>query len=68
MIQFSSEIGFWSPFIYWFVLINAIFCILFTVVVIIGGVFDLRYLFRAIQEEAIDESDDGRVEQPTRET
>ncbi len=68
MIHFSSEIGFWSPFIFWFVLINAIGCILFTLVVIVGGISDLRFLFRALQEEAIDETDDGRVDQRTNET
>ena len=61
MIEFSSEIGFWSPFAYWYVVVNCIACALFTVVIIVGGIFDLRFLFRAIAEDETDETDDGRV-------
>ena len=60
-IQFDPALGFWSPFVYWFVAINAILCGLFTMVVIVGGVFDLRFLFKALNEQDSDETDDGRV-------
>lgn len=60
-IQFDPALGFWSPFVYWFVAINAILCGLFTIVVIVGGVFDLRFLFKALNEQDGDETDDGRV-------
>ncbi len=60
-IQFDPELGFWSPFVYWFVTVSAILCVLFTLVVIVGGVFDLRFLFNALSEEDVDETDDGRV-------
>jgi len=30
-------------------------------VVIVGGLFDLRFLFKALKEEVVDETDDGRV-------
>ena len=33
----------------------------FTVVVTIGGIYDLIYLFRELNEEVLDETDDGRV-------
>jgi len=60
-MQFDPSLGFWSPFVFWFVAVNAVLCGLFTVVVIVGGVFDLRFLFSALNEEEIDETDDGRV-------
>jgi hypothetical protein len=59
MIQFTQ--GFWSIFVFWFVVISVVATIGFTVVVIIGGFSDLRYLFRALDEQQVDETDDGRV-------
>ena len=35
--------------------------IIITIVATIGGVFDLRYLFRSLKEEQVDVADDGRV-------
>lgn len=64
MIEFSPQVGFWSKFVFWFVWINVIATVLFTVVVIVGGCFDLRYLFRALKEELVDETDNGRVSAP----
>ena len=61
MIEFSQEIGFWSKFIFWFVSINVVVTILFTLVIIVGGCFDLKFLFKALKEEVVDETDDGRV-------
>ncbi len=61
MIEFSSEIGFWSSFVFWYILVNSIVCAIFTVVVIAGGIFDLRYLFRSLAEEETNDTDDGRV-------
>ena len=61
MIEFSQEIGFWSKFIFWFVSINVVITILFTLVIIVGGCFDLKFLFKALKEEVVDETDDGRV-------
>lgn len=65
MITFSPEIGFWSPFVFWFVLINSVVCGLFAIVVIIGGFGDLRYLFRELRNAEVDETDDGRVDSPS---
>lgn len=61
MIEFSSEIGFWSPFVFWYVLVNCVVCAIFTVVVIAGGIFDLRYLFEQLAQEETNDADDGRV-------
>jgi hypothetical protein len=61
MIQFSEQIGFWSKFIFWYVFINGFLCLVFTLVVIIGGFHDLRYLFTSLREDNVDEKDDGRV-------
>jgi hypothetical protein len=64
VIQFDDSLGVWSPFVYWFVLINTLLCAGFTVAVVVGGIFDLRFLFKALREEEINENDDGRVEDP----
>ena len=61
MIEFSQEVGFWSKFVFWFVWINVATTIGVTFVVIFGGLFDLKFLFRALKEEVVDETDDGRV-------
>ena len=61
MIEFSDKIGFWSPLIFWFVGINIFACLAFTIVVIWGGCFDLSFLFRALRDDEVDETDDGRV-------
>jgi hypothetical protein len=60
-MTFSPDIGLWSPFMFWFIVVNIIATTLFTVVVIIGGFSDLRFLLRALREETPDETDDGRV-------
>ena len=62
MIHFSEQIGFWSKFTFWFVLINSVVSLVFVVVVTIGGLSDVRYLLRAIREQPTDFTDDGRVE------
>ena len=48
MVEFSESIKFWSAFTFWFVAINIFITIGFTFVVIIGGIFDLKYLFKAL--------------------
>lgn len=37
------------------------FLVVLTVIVTIGGVFDLKYFFKSLDEEILDETDDGRV-------
>jgi hypothetical protein len=36
-------------------------CLAFCVVVFVGGLFDLRYLLRSLDNEVVDDTDDGRV-------
>lgn len=57
----DPSLEFWSPVIFWYVAIAAMLCGVFTLVVIVGGIFDLRFLFKALNEEITDETDDGRV-------
>ena len=46
---------------FWYLLISFCLNIVVVVWVSIGGVFDLRYLFKVLKEEKIDDTDDGRV-------
>ena len=64
LIRFSEQFGGWSAFTFWAVVISVILTLGFTVVVFFGGLADLRYLLRALDEERTDESDDGRVVTP----
>jgi hypothetical protein len=60
-IQFDPSLGLWSPFTFWTVVISVILTLGFTVVVFFGGLSDLRYLLKSMDEEAPDDSDDGRA-------
>ncbi len=61
MIHFNPEFGFWSAMIFWMVLVSIVLTLGFTVAVFFGGLADLRYLLKAMGEEQVDETDDGRV-------
>ena len=61
MIKFAAELGWWSSVTFYIVLITVFLNIGFTLVVIAGGLFDLRFLLQAMDEEQVDETDDGRV-------
>lgn len=63
MIEFTTDptIRHWSQFVFYFAVINTIATILFTVVVIIGGIFDVRFLIHALKTEKIDVTDNGQV-------
>jgi len=63
-IQFSDQLWPWSAFTFWMVVISVILTLAFTVAVFIGGMSDLRYLLRALDEEVVDRTDDGRVVAP----
>ena len=54
----------WSAFTFWTVVISMILSLGFTVVVFFGGLADLKFLLSAMDTEQVDETDDGRVEQP----
>lgn len=60
-IQFNPQWGAWSPFTFWTVLVSIVLTLGFTLVVFIGGLTDLRFLLNALDEETVDEMDDGRV-------
>lgn len=62
MIHFSEELGVWSPVVFWFVTINTFLTLGFIGVVVVGGLFDLRFLLAALRNEVVDPTDDGRVE------
>lgn len=65
MMEFAPELGAWSPAVFWYCAINAFASVAFTAVVVVGGFYDLKYLFRALKEDPVDETDDGRVQQAT---
>lgn len=46
---------------FWYLLISFCLNIVVVIWVTIGGIFDLRYLFKVLKEETIDDTDDGRV-------
>ncbi len=48
---------------FWYLLISFCLNIVVVIWVTIGGVFDLKYLFKVLKEEKIDDTDDGRVTQ-----
>lgn len=64
VLNIISSMSFWSPFTFWYVAINVFVTLAFMVVIIIGGIFDLKFLFKSLQETEVDETDDGRVEEP----
>ena len=60
-IDFSKQLRPWSPLTFWTVIISVVLTLGFTVVVFFGGLADLRFLLRALDEERADETDDGRA-------
>jgi hypothetical protein len=51
----------WANITMFYVGINVIIMLIFTIVVNIGGLLDLAYLFRELAAKEADELDDGRV-------
>lgn len=60
-IEFAEKLQPWSGIVYWFVMFNAFASLAFTVVVTVGGMYDLKFLLSALRSEEIDVADDGRV-------
>ena len=54
----------WVTIAYVFTAIMVPAYLLFTVVVTVGGIIDLVYMFRELNKEVVDETDDGRVIKP----
>ena len=50
MIHFDPTLGWWSPAVFWYVCVSVVLCILFCIVVFIGGWFDLMFLLRSLDE------------------
>jgi hypothetical protein len=60
-IEFAEKLQPISGILYWFVVGNALASLLFTLVVTIGGVCDLKFLISALKSEDVDDADNGRV-------
>jgi hypothetical protein len=61
MIHFSPELGWWSRVTFWIVVVSIVLNLGFTLVVMVGGIRDLRWLLKSMDESTGDETDDGRV-------
>lgn len=59
MIHFDPNLGWWSPAVFWYVCVSIVLCILFCIVIFIGGWFDLRYLLRSFDEPAVRDNADN---------
>lgn len=57
MIEFSQDpnIRPWSIGIFWFAAVNLVATVGFTLVVIVGGIMDLKFLFHALKNPSADE-------------
>ena len=53
----------WAIATYCFVSVSMFAYIIFFIVIMIGGIFDLGYLFRSLKTEIADPTDDGRSKQ-----
>jgi len=51
MMDFIRELSSWQMFIYIFSAVMIIFNLLFTIIVTIGGTFDLVYFFKELSKE-----------------
>ena len=53
--------SFWMFFSYVLFIISCLIFLVITVVITVGGAYDLKFLFKSLKEEVLDETDDGRV-------
>jgi len=61
IVKFAADLGWWSSVMFYIVLITVFLNIGFYAGGIVSGLYDLRFLLRAMDEEQVDETDDGRV-------
>lgn len=54
----------WMVVTYTLAVVFSVFFTIMTVVVTVGGIKDLKFLFKTLKEQSIDETDDGRVVKP----
>jgi hypothetical protein len=60
-MEYFQSLEFWSKFMFWFVNINIVLTMFFTVVVVIGGIFDLKFLLKALRTEVTNDKDNGSI-------
>ena len=58
-IKFDEQLKAWSSFTFWVVVVSVIVTLGFTVVVFIGGLGDLRYLLKSLNEPRESEGTGG---------
>ena len=46
---------------YWYLVITYCLNVAIVIWVTVGGLFDLKYFFKVLKEEKVDDTDDGRV-------
>jgi hypothetical protein len=56
-VQFDPSLGWWSPAVFWYVVVSIGVCLIFCAVVFVGGAFDLAYLLRELDKP--DDTQDG---------
>jgi hypothetical protein len=61
-ITFSDQFGFWSPFVFWTVIVSVILTLGFTAAVFFGGIADVVYLLRSLDAEHNDKTN-GKADQ-----
>ena len=52
---------YWMVFSYILFTLSCLTFIVISVIVTIGGAYDLKFLFKSLKEEVVDETDDGRI-------
>ena len=61
MIEGFKMVFNWMFITYFSFIVGILVFLVITVIVTIGGAFDLKFLFQSLKEEVLDEADDGRV-------
>ncbi len=51
-IEFSSKFAAWSAFTFWVVAVSIVITLGFTVVVFFGGIADLKFLLRSMEDKS----------------
>ena len=52
----------WIYFTYAYIGFFITVSIVGTIIVLIGGIFDLKFFLKSLNEDVVDETDDGRVD------
>lgn len=63
-MHFNNDFWLSSAFVFWTFAISVILTLGFTVVVFFGGIADLRFLLRALDESPTDDADAGHATGP----